>query len=267
MIAEYIQIDGAKPALTPDILGTTFGMPISNVWMMTWLIGLVCIVFMLIVNRRMALVPGTLQSFAEVIVEGMEVLIFQVTGSKRAVLKLLPIAGPLLVFLVISNLIGIIPGLGSITYNGSSLFRTVTSDYNMTLTLGVLVSLFVNGTTVLQIGILAFVERFIQIRNIFLAFPKGFMAVFEACVSAFVGLMDVIGEVAKVLSMTLRLFGNIYAGEVMTVVFYSLFAFLVPFPWHVLSSFSGIIQALVFTMLTIVFYSLSVDVRDVENDV
>jgi F-type H+-transporting ATPase subunit a len=84
------------------------------------------------------------------------------------------------------------------------------------------------------------------------------MAVFESLIGLFIGFMDIIGEIAKILSMTLRLFGNIYAGEVMTVVFYSLFSLLAPFPWHGLSAFSGIIQALVFTLLTIVFYSMGV---------
>lgn len=262
MISELLHIEGAKPGLTPDILGYVFGMPISNVWAMTILISLICITFLIIVNKKLTIIPSTVQIYAEVIVESVETLIFKVTGSQAAVNKLLGVVGPLLLFLLISNLIGLIPGLGSITYNGSSLFRTVTSDYNMTLTLGVLVSLFINGSTMLQIGVVAFFEKFIQIRNIITSIPKGFLPFFEACIAAFVGIMDIIGEIAKILSMTLRLFGNIYAGEVMTVVFYGLFAAFVPTAWHLLSSFSGIIQALVFTMLTIVFYSMAVDASD-----
>jgi F-type H+-transporting ATPase subunit a len=262
MISELLYIEGTKPGLTPDILGYLFGMPISNVWAMTVLISVICIITLIVLNRRLTLIPSNFQILAEMTVEGMETLIYKVTGSQAAVNKLLGVAGPLLVFLLISNLIGLIPGLSSVSYNGFSLFRTVTSDYNMTLVLGVLVSLFINGSTILQIGVIAFVEKFIQIRNIITSIPKGFLPFFESCIAAFVGVMDIIGEIAKILSMTLRLFGNIYAGEVMTVVFYGLFAAFVPTAWHMLSSFSGIIQALVFTMLTIVFYSLAVDASD-----
>jgi F-type H+-transporting ATPase subunit a len=258
MLNEFIQIEGAKPALTPDVLGYIFGMPISNVWTMTWLVGMLFIIAIFVVRKKLAMIPGNFQSLVEMGVEWMDGLIVQVTGSTRASAKLLPIAGPLFFFLLISNLIGIIPGLSSISYNGFSFFRTVTSDFNMTLTLALLVSVFIHVTTIAQIGLFTFIGKFIQIKQVFVGMKKGVMSGFEALVGFFVGFMDIIGEIAKVLSMSLRLFGNVYAGEVMTVVFYGLVATLVPTPWHILSSFSGVIQALVFTMLTIVFYSLAV---------
>ncbi|MBP9732029.1 MAG: F0F1 ATP synthase subunit A [Candidatus Magasanikbacteria bacterium] len=258
MINEFLHIESAKPGLTPDILGSVFGMPISNVWVMTWLVGILFIITIVVLNKKLALVPGNFQSVVEMTIEWLDGLIVQVTGSTRAAVKLLPIVGPLFFFLLVSNLIGIIPGLSSISYGGASLFRTVTSDFNMTLTLGLLVSVFIHVSTIAQIGIISFVGKFIQIKQVFVGMKKGAMGGFEAMVGFFVGIMDIIGEIAKVLSMSLRLFGNVYAGEVMTVVFYGLIATLVPAPWHILSSFSGIIQAMVFTMLTIVFYSLAV---------
>jgi F-type H+-transporting ATPase subunit a len=256
-MSSLLHIEGIQPQLQPDIFGHVLGAPISNVWTTTWL--LIGIFALLMIGlRKLALVPGRGQAMFEMGVEMFEELIFQISGSKKTARRLLFVTGPLLLFLLLSNLISIVPGLSSLTYAGLPLFRTATNDYNMTLTLGIVVSLFINGMIIKQVGIFSFVGKFVQIKPFILSFTKGPMAVFESLIGLFIGFMDIIGEIAKILSMTLRLFGNIYAGEVMTVVFYSLFSLLAPFPWHGLSAFSGIIQALVFTLLTIVFYSMGV---------
>lgn len=258
MLSEFVKIEGTRPGLLPDVLGHIYGLPLSNVWFMTWLVGIIFIVVILVLNKKLALIPGKFQSVIEIGVEWLGDLIRQITGSVRMSARLLPIVGPLFFFLLVSNLIGIVPGLSSFSYEGVPLFRTVTSDFNMTFVLALLVSVLIHVTTIAQIGFLSFVAKFIQIKQLFVSMKKGAMSGFEGFVGFFIGFMDIIGEIAKVLSMSLRLFGNVYAGEVMTVVFYGLVATLVPTPWHILSSFSGIIQALVFTMLTIVFYSLAV---------
>lgn len=256
-MSSLFHIEGIQPGLRPDVLGHIFGAPITNVWTMTWLIIFLFALVMISV-RKFVLVPGRGQVLLEMAVDWFEELIRQITGSEKTARRLLYVTGPLFFFLLVSNLIGIIPGLSSLTYDGVPLFRTATNDYNMTLTLGIVVSIFINASIIYQVGIFAFVGKFIQLKPFFQSLSKGPMAIFEALIGLFIGFMDIIGEIAKVLSMTLRLFGNIYAGEVMTVVFYSLFSLLAPFPWHGLSSFSGIIQALVFTLLTIVFYSMGV---------
>ena len=256
-MSSLLQIDGSKPTLQIDVLGTLFGIPITNVAMMTWLITLVIIIALLSI-RRLQTVPTSFQVLVEALVEGVHGMIKTVSGSEKRATQLLTVIGPLFLFILLSNTIGLFPFIGSFTYNGVSLFRTATSDYNMTLPLGLAVSLFVNGSIMAQIGVLPFIEKFIQIRSLLTGITKGPMGMLEGFIAFFLGLMDIIGEIAKILSMTLRLFGNIYAGEVMTVVFYSLFAVGLPSAWHVLSTFSGVIQALVFTFLTIVFYSISV---------
>jgi F-type H+-transporting ATPase subunit a len=88
------------------------------------------------------------------------------------------------------------------------------------------------------------------------------MDFFTAFVEAFVGLLNIVGEMAKVVSLAARLFGNVFAGNVMVVVIIGLSAFtqfLVPIPFLVLSIFSGLVQAFVFTLLSIQFIALSID--------
>lgn len=257
MSGSFFQIEGAKPLLQIDVLGTVLGVPITNVAAMTWLITAIVIIAILGI-RRLKTIPGSFQIIMEWIVEATYAMIKSVSGSEKRARRLLTIVGPLFIFLLISNTISIVPFIGAISFAGKPLFRTVTSDYNMALPLGLVVSLFINASIVLQIGPFAFLGKFFQFKAFFQGFSKGPLGILEGCIALFLGVMDIIGEIAKIFSMTLRLFGNVFAGEVMTVVFYSLFAVVLPTAWHVLSTFSGVIQALVFSFLTIVFYSISV---------
>lgn len=254
----FLKVPGTQPALRPDTLFDIAGFPISNAFLLTWvIIGIFLLVGYLLASRQ-SLVPRGLQNFLEIIVDLIRGLIQQITGSKSATATLLPIIGTLLVFIAVSNSIGIIPGLTSITYDGMPLLRTPTNDFNMTLTMALAMSILVHAASVKKIGLFSHLGKFVQVGGVIQGFRAGVGSGFMALVNFLIGLMDIISELAKVVSMSVRLFGNIYAGEVMTVILYGLVAAAIPIPWHAMSLFSGIIQAMVFGMLTTVFYSLMV---------
>lgn len=260
-----LQIEAAKPLLQPDIIFTIGGFPITNGHLLTWLIAFIFLVYGLAVKSSIQLVPGKLQVFSEMVIDTIGGLIRGVSGSKAITKRLLPIVGTLLLFIVTANSIGAIPGLTAITYDGVSLFRTPTNDFNMTVTLAVAMSILVHAGSIGSFGIFAHIGKFIQIKEVVAGFRKSIGEGFMGLISLFLGLMDIVSEFAKIISMSMRLFGNIYAGEVMTVVLYGLVSIAVPIPWHAMSLFSGVIQALVFSMLTIVFYTLSVSISPEEE--
>ena len=104
----------------------------------------------------------------------------------------------------------------------------------------------------------AHIGKFIQIKGIIKSLTKGPIAIFTAIVEFGVGILEIISEIAKVVSLSLRLFGNIFAGEVLITVIATLVAFAVPTPFMMLELLVGLIQASVFAMLTLVYLTVAV---------
>jgi F-type H+-transporting ATPase subunit a len=106
---------------------------------------------------------------------------------------------------------------------------------------------------IMAVGFFTHFNKFIQIGTLVRSFKKGPIAIFTAIVEIMVGLIETVGELAKVLSLSLRLFGNIFAGEVLITVISSLMSVLIPTPFMLLELLVGLIQATVFSMLTLVY--------------
>ena len=109
----------------------------------------------------------------------------------------------------------------------------------------------------MTVGFFTHVGKFIQIKNLLLSFTKGPIAVFQAVIEFGVGFLEIISEVAKIVSLSLRLFGNIFAGEVLISVISALVVAVVPTPFMILEVLVGLIQASVFAMLTLVYLTVA----------
>jgi len=107
------------------------------------------------------------------------------------------------------------------------------------------------------IGFFTHLGKFIQIGNVLKSIKKGPMAIFTALIEFGVGILEIVSEIAKVLSLSLRLFGNVFAGEVLISVISALIAALAPAPFMLLEVLVGIIQASVFAMLTLVYLTVA----------
>ncbi|MBU0596748.1 F0F1 ATP synthase subunit A, partial [Patescibacteria group bacterium] len=117
----------------------------------------------------------------------------------------------------------------------------------------------------IAIGVFAHIGKFIQIKGLISSIKKGPIAIFTAFIEMFVGLLEIISEVAKVLSLSLRLFGNVLAGEILLSVMAGLVAALVPVPFMLLELLVGLIQATVFAMLTLVYLEVATNVPHGEH--
>ena len=114
----------------------------------------------------------------------------------------------------------------------------------------------------MAVGPVSHLSKFVNIRGIFRALKKGPMAILVAIIEFFVGLLEVISEIAKVLSLSLRLFGNIFAGEVLLTVMLGILAYALPIPFMFLELLVGIIQATVFSMLTLAYLTVATQEHD-----
>lgn len=232
--AEKIFIIGGKFAVTNSLLTS-------------WIVMGIVIIFSLLATRKLSLIPGNLQSVAEVVVDGLWNLFS--TILKGSISTFYPLVATYFIYIITLNWAGLLPGIGTIGVdkieNGHKvfipLFRAGTADLNTTLGLAVVSILIIQVSGLRTLGI-SYLKKFLNIRN-----PIYF----------FVGILELVSEFSKVLSFAFRLFGNIFAGEVLLTVIAFLMPVFAPVPFLGLELFVGFIQALVFSMLTAVFLSLA----------
>ena len=219
----------------------------------------------LILRNRTALIPRGIQNFAESILEVIIGYLDQVTHDRKKSLKFLPIVGGIFLFILFSNWIGQLPGTGSIGRNLMSeghvelvpLLRPANTDLNTTLAMALFAVVASHVFGVIAIGFFRYANKFIKLGDIWKSFRKGGISIMVAFIEFGVGIIEIFSEVAKVVSLSLRLFGNIFAGEVLMTVLASLIAFLVPLPFLFLEILVGLVQAVVFAMLTLVYLTMA----------
>jgi F-type H+-transporting ATPase subunit a len=165
---------------------------------------------------------------------------------------------------------GLLPGTGTIGWSHAEefipLLRPAAADLNFTLAIAVFSVLLVQFVGIRATGLVNYFSKFVNIRGIILAIPKGPMAVIIAMIEFGVGLIEIVSELAKVLSLSLRLFGNVFAGEILIGVMLSLFAFVLPVPFMFLEVLVGAIQATVFSILVLAFLTVATDAHGHETE-
>ncbi|OGH90286.1 MAG: ATP synthase F0 subunit A [Candidatus Magasanikbacteria bacterium RIFOXYC2_FULL_40_16] len=246
------------PAFAPEILFHIGPIAITNTIVNVWIAILIFLVLGLFIKRNIKNKPGKLQNACEYIVELLLPYFDQVTGDRKKTIKFLPVVGSIFFFVLLSNWLGLLPGTGSIKLGHSFLLRPANSDLNLTLAMALVAVLSSHIYGFIAVGVFAHIGKFIQIKGIIKSLTKGPIAIFTAIVEFGVGILEIISEIAKVVSLSLRLFGNIFAGEVLITVIATLVAFAVPTPFMMLELLVGLIQASVFAMLTLVYLTVAV---------
>lgn len=210
-------------------------------------------------------VPRKFQNFVELVLEKLLAFFDQVTGDRAKSKRFLPLAGTMFLFILLSNFMGLLPGMGSIgvweLVHGEPelvpLFRPANSDLNLTLAMAITSVVASHITGILVLGFLTHAGKFFQFGGVWKALKSlKPIAIFSSLIEFLVGLIELIGELAKVASLSLRLFGNIFAGEVLMIVIGSILSVLVPLPFMGLELIVGMVQATVFAMLTLVYLTI-----------
>jgi F-type H+-transporting ATPase subunit a len=221
--------------------------PVTNSLLLSAIALVLLISVGLILRRSFSMVPGTFQSLVESAIEGLLGLMDSVLGKRALSERYLPIVATIFLFVMTSNWLGLFPGIGPIVFRGehetAPLFRAPSSDLNFTLALAVISVLATNVIGVAALGFFKHGKKYFNFGN-----PIAF----------FVGILELISEFAKMVSFSFRLFGNVFAGEVLLVIIAFLVPYVVPLPFLFLEVFVGFIQAFIFAMLTLVFIATAV---------
>lgn len=236
-------------SLAPGILFHIGSFPVTNTLVTTLLIDLIIVALVVLFRISFSLYPKGIQNCLEMLYEYFYDSTKEVSNKVNIIY---PWVTTFFIFIVISNLLGQFPGFETIRFfaagsgeEGVPLFRTATSDLNVTLAFAVISIVMCHFYSVKYTGIKGYIGRFIS----FKMFP----------IFMFVGLLEFIGEFTKVISLSCRLFGNLFAGETVMSTVSSMFAFGLPLPFMVLELMVAVIQAIVFAMLTMAFMSIMME--------
>lgn len=233
---------------------------VTNSLMSSWLAVILIVMLSLVIRAKHSKIPGKLQSFMEVVVNGALGMIDMVTNDRVKTKKVFPVAFAIFLFVLINNWLGLLPGVGSITFNHVALLRGATADLNTTLALGLFAVIAANVFGVMAVGGWNYFNKFVNIKA-FLEIPKKIKheptIILVNPINFFVGLIEIISEVAKVASLSFRLFGNVFAGEVLLASIAAMVAWGVPLPFMFLEILVGVIQALIFSILTVVYFTIA----------
>jgi len=254
-----LSIAAEKPNIAPDIIFNIGNFVVSNTMTMVWLITILIIILCIYTKNKLKLKPNKFQNTIEILYEGMENLINQITGNKKYTLVLYPLIATLFIFIVLSNLLStFIPFLTSFTYNNLPLFRTATSDFNTPLILALTMIIYVQYISIKQWGLLKHIGKYIQIKELYKSFKDGIGSGFMGIINFLIGLLDIVTEFARVVSLSIRLFGNMFAGEMLAVIILGFLAYGLPAVWMAMGLLVGLIQAIVFGSLTAAYYMLAI---------
>ena len=241
---------------------------VTNSLFNTWLVVFIVVILSLFIKSKIKLIPRGLQNIFEMVVESFLDIFDSVTGSRKKSLVFFPFVFSFFILILISNWLGLLPGVGSVgsvvSEHGHKVFipyfRSGTADLNTTLALAIIGVVASHIFGVMSVGAWKYLNKFINIK-VFLEIPKKIRKeptiLLVNPIKAFVGLIEVIGEMEKVASLSFRLFGNIFAGEVLLAAMSALLAFGLPIPFMFLEILVGLIQALIFAMLILAYLTMS----------
>lgn len=221
--------------------------PVTNSLLLSFLVLVVLSAVALLTRKKYALVPGPVQNMMEAAVEGILSLMDGVLGDRHKSERYLPLIGTIFIFILFSNWFGLLPGVGSFVVHEAGgetapLLRAPSADLNFTLALAIIAVLAVNLFGAVAIGFGKHMKKFIN---------------FKGPIDFFIGILELVSEIAKMVSFSFRLFGNVFAGEVLLTIIAFLVPYLIPLPFLFMEIFVGFIQAFIFTMLSIVFVGIA----------
>ena len=239
--------------------------------MITWIVALILIIVAQLATRKISLVPSGLQNFMEWLVEGMYEFFGEILG-KHLVKKTFWFFCTLFLFILVTNWLGLIPGVGTIGYGEHSsgsflglasldhvsepILRGGNADLNMTLAMSLTFFVLWLIWSLQSLGIGGFLKHLFSGGDN----GKGIMAWFMIAIFLFVGVIEVISIAFRPVSLSFRLYGNIFAGEnileAMMMLGGKWLGCILPLPFYFLELLVGLVQALVFALLTSVFTAL-----------
>jgi len=243
---------------------------VTNSLIASWFTIIVLVVLSLLLTRKMKLIPGRRQGMGEAIVEGLLNFVESVVGKKHARM-LFPGVATIFIYVVSNAYLALLPFFGSIgviEHDGkfAPLFRAANTDVNVPLSIAIMSFIFVESWGMRAVGVMHYLKEFINVRQMVEGVKElfkgkigqGVMDIVFGFITLFVGVLEIFSHLIRMLSFTFRLFGNMTAGEILILVSCFLIPLAFTIPFYGLELLIGLIQALIFSGLTLVFGTIAV---------
>jgi len=264
-VPEWVTVDKPAIHLPAAELFHIGGFTVTNTILSAWVSMVVLVGLSWAVTRRIKLIPSRLQSLIEFAIEWMYNFCVEVAGEENG-RRFFPIVTTIFLFVLINAWMNLIPGYGSIItevhHHEVHLLRGANTDINFPLALALVAFVFIWYHGVRALG-LHYFKKFFNIGQFIGGFGKlftgkvkaGFGGILMGLVDMFVSILELLSEFIRAVSFTFRLFGNMTGGEILILMMMFLMPWLLALPFYGLELFVGLVQAIVFAGLTLVFAS------------
>ena len=230
-------------------IGIVWDWSYTNAHLTMLLVILVLSGVAILATRRLSDQPGGLQNFIELLVQGLADFVESIGGPTT--LKYLPLFRTLLLFLVISNWLSVVPFVGQVRW-----LHSPTADYHINAGLALLAFGLYQAEGLRENGP-GYLKRWVNLSGFM---EKGGLKLMLGPIFLLVGLIEFASELFRILTLTLRLWGNVLGGEIMLVVMSALlFVPGVALPFVGLEVFIGLVQGLIFSLLVLIYFILAIE--------
>jgi F-type H+-transporting ATPase subunit a len=250
---------------------------ITNTLLASWLTILVLVGLSILLTRKMKLIPGRRQALAEVVVEGLLNFVESIAGKKHTRM-LFPGVATIFIYVISNAYLALFPFFGTIGIHHEheffAIFRAANTDVNVPLSIALMSFFFVESWGMRAIGVTHYLSEFINVRQFLQGLKELFtgkiktgpMNIIFGFISLFVGVLEIFSHLTRMLSFTFRLFGNMTAGEILILVSSFLIPLVFSIPFYGLELLIGMIQALIFSGLTLVFGTIAVSPHEESHE-
>lgn len=239
--------EGLHITIAPYHLGELWGLPITPTLISSWLVVVLLIAGSFFVGRNLAFVPGKAQVALEGVLYGMYGYVRQTLESEQYAKRFFPLIATIFIYITVANLFGLLPFVGALgisnNHGFTPIFYPIHTDLNMPLALAVVAVVAIEFAGISALGVLKYAGKFVN---------------FSSVIGFAVGIIELVSEVARLITFSFRLFGNIFAGKVLILVALYFFPFILPVPLIVYELLVSVIQGAVFALLTLFFIKIAV---------
>ena len=273
----WLSLPQPHPELPAEVVFHLLGFPITNSIIAAWLSIIVLVGISYAITRRLKLIPSRLQSILEAAVGWLLNFCQEVAGEKNG-RRFFPIVATIFLFVITNAWLSLLPGFGSILITNAEgeavhLLRGANTDINMPLALALISFIFVEYWGISSLGGLRYLKKFVNVGRFFQSIGQlvrgrlraGLSGIFNGVIDVFVGTLEALSELIRIVSFTFRLFGNMTAGEILLLIVAFLVPWVLALPFYGLELLVGFVQALIFGGLTLVFATIAVTHHEAET--
>jgi F-type H+-transporting ATPase subunit a len=250
-VAYAAEEGGIAIHLSAPVLGHVFGIPLTSTMLMVWLTMAILIAVTLYYRFSLKLIPNKAQVALEALIGGAFEYVADALESRTLAQKFFPLIMSIFIFILALNWLGLLPGVDSIgiykelhgEHGLVPFLHPANTDLNVTIALSVIAFVCIELSGILFLGLWKYGGKFINFSS-----PLAFL----------IGIIELFSEMARLISFSFRLFGNIFAGKTLIVIAIFFVPFILPVPLLAFEMFVGFIQAFIFAVLTLFFIKLAI---------